>query len=63
VVAESRARPFGTGGSCDDGLTHHRKREHKTASNTGGAQRGKNDPRASENEARGMNLEKGASSE
>ncbi|KJF18271.1 putative transposase [Acidithrix ferrooxidans] len=56
-------RPFGTGGSCDDGMTHHRKREHKTASNTGGAQRGKNDPRASENEARRKNLEKGASSE
>ncbi|CAG4934665.1 IS607 family element RNA-guided endonuclease TnpB [Acidithrix sp. C25] len=56
-------RPFGTGGSCDDGMTHHRKRERKTASNTGGAQRGKNDPRASENEARRKNLEKGASSE
>ncbi|WP_423783042.1 zinc ribbon domain-containing protein [Ferrimicrobium acidiphilum] len=56
-------RPFGTGGSSDDGLTHHLKRVCKTSSNTGRTRRGKNDPRASENEARGENLVKGASSE
>jgi putative transposase len=55
--------PFGTDGSSDDGMTHHLKRERKTSSNTGHARRGKNDPRASENEVRGKNLGKGASGE
>ncbi len=56
-------RPFGTGDSSDDGTTHHLKRACKTSSNTGRTRRGKNDPWASENEARRKNLEKGASSE
>ncbi len=54
-------RPFGTGGSSDDGMTHHLERACKTGSNTGRAWRGENDPRTSENEVRDKNLVKGAS--
>ncbi|CAG4905219.1 MULTISPECIES: hypothetical protein [Acidithrix] len=46
-------------GSSDDGTTHHRKRAHKTSSNTGHAQRDENNSRTSENEVRDENLEKG----
>ncbi len=56
-------RPFGTGGSSGDEMTHHLKRACKTGSNTGRTQKGKNDSRASENEAQRKNLEKGASGE
>jgi transposase len=56
-------RPFGTGGSSDDEMTHHLERACKTGSTTGRAWRGKNDFRASENEARDKNLGKGASGE
>ena len=55
--------PFGTDGSSDDGTTHHLERVCKTGSNTGRTRRGRNDPRASENELRGKNLVKGASGE
>uniref|UniRef100_UPI0023F3C6AB transposase n=1 Tax=Ferrimicrobium acidiphilum TaxID=121039 RepID=UPI0023F3C6AB len=54
-------RPFGTGGSSDDGMTHHLERACKTGSNTGRAWRGKNNPRRNEHEVRDENLEKGAS--
>ncbi len=60
-TALSVPRPFGTGGSSDDGMTHHLERACKTGSNTGRAWRGKNDPWTSENEVRGKNLVKGAS--
>ncbi len=53
--------PFGTGGSSDDGLTHHLERACKTRSNAGRAWRGKNNSRTSENEVRDENLVKGAS--
>ncbi len=55
--------PLGTGDSLDDGTTHHLKRACKTSSDTGRAWRGENNPRTSENEAQGKNLEKGASGE
>ena len=54
-------RPFGTGGSSDDGLTHHLERACKTGSNTGRAWRGENDSWTSEHEVRDENLVKGAS--
>lgn len=60
-TALSVPRPFGTGGSSDDGTTHHLERARKTSSNTGRARRGENDSRTSENEVRDENLEKGAS--
>ena len=53
--------PFGTGGSSDDGLTHHLERACKTGSNTGRAWRGENDSWTSENEVRDENLVRGAS--
>ena len=54
-------RPFGTGGSSDDGMTHHLERACKTGSNTGRAWRGENDSWTSEHEVRDENLVKGAS--
>ena len=62
-TALSVPRPFGTGGSSDDGMTHHLERACKTSSDTGRAWRGENDPQTSENEAQGKNLENGASGE
>ncbi len=54
--------PFTTGGSSDDGTTHHLERACKTSSNAGRAWRGENNSRTSENEVRDENLVKGASS-
>ena len=53
--------PFGTGGSSDDGLTHHPERACQTSSNAGRARRGENNSRTSENQVRDENLVKGAS--
>ncbi|MHB1902655.1 MAG: IS607 family element RNA-guided endonuclease TnpB, partial [Ferrimicrobium sp.] len=54
-------RPFGTGDSSDDGLTHHLERADKSSARAGNAWRGENDSWVSETIAQEKNLVKGAS--
>ncbi len=61
--ALSVPRPLGTDGSSNDELTHHIERARKTTCNTDRTWSSESDPRRSENETLGKNLENGASGE